>query len=666
MCSSSMTVCILIFLQISHVLIAGQFAIIPPKKPIVGFLGKEVLLPCQLTSRVPESTNIQVQWILDKSSEKIDVNSYYGQNRPETQDNRYRGRAELSRTDLNKGNMSLILKKTHLSDQGNYTCMIFLGEWYNEVVVELLLAAKGTEPTIALVDYKGWKIGLTCSSNGWYPKPKAFWLDSEGKVQSKQSDTTITETKAGNFSVSSSVTTESGIDHEVSCKIINELLGMESESRILISDALYPATSPWLAPFLIILLIFICLLVGAGYKVRQNYQKLSQYEKQKNEAQADRNHVTEAIETEKRTGQTSVCELERRVGQISNELEVRRAQQYAVAVTLDSYYKHPEISRSEDKKRASLQTLLPGKGVTAMGTQIFVGKEGYAAGKHYWEVEVGERVDWELGVLTQAERNSEKKFRKKKVAKSFQEGCWALKSSQGKLFSSPCEKEIEKIQDVSYSVIGLLLDQEKWEISFYNCRGAFFLMDSIPIKSRDKLYPFLDCGNASENSGPKSLKKSNASENSGPKPSEKSNASENSGPKPSENSNASENSGPKPSENSNASENSGPKPSEKSNASENSGPKPSEKSNASENSGPKPSEKSNASENSGPKPSEKSNASENSGPKPAEKSNASENSGPKPAEKSNASENSGPKPSEKSNASENSGPKPSEKSISNL
>ncbi|XP_077773319.1 butyrophilin-like protein 9 [Podarcis muralis] len=490
MFSSSTTVCILIFLQISHVVTVGRFAIIPPENPIVGLLGKEVILPCQLTtSSIPESTSIQVQWILDKSSEKIDVKSYYGRNRPETQDNRYRGRAELSRIDLSKGNMSLILKKTQLSDQGNYSCIVFLGDWYEEVVVELLLAAQGTEPTIALVDYKGWGIGLACSSNGWYPKPKAFWLDSEGKVRSKQSDTTITETKAGDFSVSSSITTESGVDHEVSCKIINELLGMESESRILISDALYPATSPWLAPFLIILLIYICLLVGAGYKVRQSYQKLSQCEKQKTEAQADLNHVTEAIETEKRTGQA----------------KVRRAQQYAVAVTLDSYYKHPEISISKDKKRASLQTLPPEKEETAMGNRIFVGKECYAAGKHYWEVEVGERLDWELGVLTQAERD---KFREKRVVKSFEEGWWALRSSQGKFFSVPCEKEIEKKPHLSYSVIGLLLDQEKWEISFYKSRGAYFLIDSIPIKSRDKLYPFLDYGSASENSGPKSLKKS--------------------------------------------------------------------------------------------------------------------------------------------------------------
>ncbi|XP_033024368.1 butyrophilin subfamily 3 member A2-like [Lacerta agilis] len=474
MCPSSI-VCILIFLQISHLLIAGQYQIIPPQNPIVGFLGKEVILPCQLTSRVPKSTNIQVQWILDKSSEKIDVKSYYGRNKPETQDNRYQGRAELYQNDLNTGNMSLILKKTNLSDQGKYTCMIFLGDWYNEVVVELVLAAKGTEPTIALVDYKGSGIGLTCSSNVWYPKPKAFWLDSEGKVRSKQSDTTITVTKAGNFSVSSSITIESGVDHEVSCKIINELLGMESESRILISDALYPATSPWLAPFLIILLLYICLLVGAGYKVKQNYQKLSQCEKRMDEAQD---------ETEKCTGQA----------------KVKRAQEYAVAVTLDSYYKHPDISISEDKERTSLQPLTPGEGATALGTQIFVGKEGYAAGKHYWEVEVGEMLDWELGVMTQAERD---KFREKRVVKSFQEGCWALRSSQGKLFSVPCEKEIEKKVHQSYSVIGLLLDQEKWEILFYSASNDKFLIDSIPIKSTDKLYPFFDYGSASENSGPK-------------------------------------------------------------------------------------------------------------------------------------------------------------------
>nr|XP_034991899.1 butyrophilin subfamily 3 member A1-like isoform X2 [Zootoca vivipara] len=410
--------------------------------------------------------------------------------------------------------MSLILKKSRLSDQGNYTCMIFLGDWYNEVVVELVLAAKGTEPTIALVGYKDWGIGLTCSSNGWYPKPKALWLDSEGKVRSKQSDTTITETKAGNFIVSSSITTESGIDHEVSCKIINELLGMESESRILISDALYPTTSPWLAPFLIILLIFICLLVGAGYKVRQSYQKLSQCEKKKNETQADRNNLTEAIETEKRTGQASVSELEHRFGHLTNELEARKAQECAVAVTLDSYYKHPDISISGDKERTSLQTLTPGEGATVLGTRIFVGKEGYAAGKHYWEVDVGERLDWELGVLTQAERD---KFREKKAVKSFKEGRWALRSSQGKFFSGPCEKMIEKKPHQSYSVIGLLLDQEKGEISFYNTSNPIFLLDSIPIKFTDKLYPFLDYGSASENSDPKPSEKSNASENSGPK-----------------------------------------------------------------------------------------------------------------------------------------------------
>uniref|UniRef100_A0A670JHS9 Ig-like domain-containing protein n=1 Tax=Podarcis muralis TaxID=64176 RepID=A0A670JHS9_PODMU len=439
----------------------------------IGFLGKEAILPCQLTtSSIPESTSIQVQWILEKSSEKIDVKSYYGRNRPETQDNRYRGRAELSRTDLSKGNMSLILKKTHLNDQGNYTCIVFLGDWFYDtwsngklICGVFSFAAKGTEPTIALVDYKGWGIGLTCSSNGWYPKPKAFWLDSEGKVRSKLSDTTITETKAGNFSVSRSVTTESGVDHEVSSEVGKEEMN----------------TQKWGAPG------------GGCLAVARN--------------KGSGCGCVMGSSTVGFTETSTAPELN-----MVSFLPVIAS--LIVPVTLDSYYKHPEISISEDKERASLQTLPPEKEETALRSQIFVGKEGYAAGKHYWEVEVGERLDWELGVLTKAERY---KFRVEKVVKSFGEGCWALKSIQGKFFSSPCEKEIEKKENVSYSVIGLLLDQEKWEISFYNSRGAYFLIDSIPIKSSDKLYPFLDCGSASENSGPKPSEKSNVSENSGPK-----------------------------------------------------------------------------------------------------------------------------------------------------
>lgn len=87
---------------------------------------------------IPESSSIIVEWSLTKTSEKIKVKSYDG-DKGETQDPRYQGRTELFRTELRKGNMSLHLKNSQLFDQGTYTCMVFIGNWYDDAVIELRL-----------------------------------------------------------------------------------------------------------------------------------------------------------------------------------------------------------------------------------------------------------------------------------------------------------------------------------------------------------------------------------------------------------------------------------------------------------------------------------------------------------------------------------------------
>lgn len=95
-------------------------------------------LPCKLkTGSIPES--ISVQWTFSTNSEKIDVLSYYGGKKEQSQDRRYQNRTELFYTELNRGNMSLKLKNSQLSDQGKYTCTITLGNWPEEANVELTL-----------------------------------------------------------------------------------------------------------------------------------------------------------------------------------------------------------------------------------------------------------------------------------------------------------------------------------------------------------------------------------------------------------------------------------------------------------------------------------------------------------------------------------------------
>ncbi|KAM6451963.1 butyrophilin subfamily 3 member A2-like [Liasis olivaceus] len=280
MCSFFSTICITILLHISHV--AGRYSIRPPNNPVVGYLEKEVILPCVLETLNPiANASLRIQWILEKS-EKIEVKNY-NRKHGETQDRRYEGRTELFASEINNGNMSLLLRNISLFDQGLYTCKIYLDDWYYMILVQLVLAANGDDPTITLVDYKGQGIGLTCSSEGWYPRPQALWLGSRGENRTEKSAIANTEAVVGIFRVFGSITLEPGVDSEVSCKIINSLVKSERESRILISDAFYPTSSPWIVPFTIILVLFGCLIAFLAYKWRQSFQEVSQLEKETSE-----------------------------------------------------------------------------------------------------------------------------------------------------------------------------------------------------------------------------------------------------------------------------------------------------------------------------------------------------------------------------------------------
>ncbi|XP_067417088.1 butyrophilin subfamily 3 member A2-like [Emydura macquarii macquarii] len=277
---------ILTFLQIPH-LITGQFKIIPPQNPVIALIGEGVILPCQLRAQDKPQT-ITVQWILSRNSEKIDVSTYDGEKNEERQDERYQGRTQFFQSEFQAGNVSLNLKNVMVSDKGKYTCSVSFGNWYDEVVVELDVTARGGEPSIFLTDYAGQGIGLTCRSEGWFPEPQVLWLNSKGQNRTEKLTTSNTKTSAGIYNIESSINMEPGSDNEVSCKIINNMLKTASESRVQISDVFFPTTSPWMAAFLVILFLSIALIAAVGYKLKNNNDTTSRSVNQKKAMEAGR------------------------------------------------------------------------------------------------------------------------------------------------------------------------------------------------------------------------------------------------------------------------------------------------------------------------------------------------------------------------------------------
>ncbi|NXJ15046.1 BT3A3 protein, partial [Odontophorus gujanensis] len=139
--------------------------------------------------------------------------------------------------------------------------------------------AQGDESAVFLDGPKGQGIGLNCKSQGWFPQPEVVWLDSKGQTRKEKVVTQNIRTSLGLFDVVSSMTLEPGSDMEVSCRIVNDLLNTASESRVLISEAFFPLTSPWMIAFLVILCCTMAVIAATVYKLKMAVQH--QYEKER-------------------------------------------------------------------------------------------------------------------------------------------------------------------------------------------------------------------------------------------------------------------------------------------------------------------------------------------------------------------------------------------------
>ncbi|KAM6033029.1 butyrophilin subfamily 2 member A1-like [Theristicus caerulescens] len=451
--------------QLPFYLYTGQF-ISSPNTSIIGVIGEGVVLPCHVAAdNIPEI--FSVQWIFHEQSQKITVSRYDGKKKKEEQDERYQGRTEFFHSEFRAGNMSLHLKNVRSSDKGSYTCVVSFNDTYHDVLIELHVTAKGGVPSIFLRSHMKQGIGLTCHAAGWFPKPEVIWLDGQGQVRKELSTTKMTVMPAGLYSVVTSMNLKPGSDMEVSCRIVNNLLNTTSESRVLISDIFFPSISKWLIAFLVMLCLSMVLIFTVFSKLRSDHKK------------------TVSSEGDKAKNRAAKSKLKKRFGRLKAELRFWEAWSHAVpiAVNPDCRVLELQVPGAPDVESNASEPA----GLNAPSTvPVLVGKEGFAAGKHYWEVEVGQQQDWVLGVVREKGRQEEE-------GTLPGEDCWALHRSQGEIFSSEGGRRIEK-QQMSSSVIGVLLDLEEGQVSFYEAE-QMGVMVRMPVKlgkePAEKFYPFL-------------------------------------------------------------------------------------------------------------------------------------------------------------------------------
>ncbi|XP_044840299.1 E3 ubiquitin-protein ligase TRIM39-like [Mauremys mutica] len=159
-----------------------------------------------------------------------------------------------------------------------------------------------------------------------------------------------------------------------------------------------------------------------------------------------------------------------------------------VDVTLDPDTANPWLVLSEDQKRVrygDTRQDLPNNPERFNRYAIVLGAEGFAGGRRYWEVEVGDKTGWDLGVCR------ESVSRKGEFAYAPGNGCWVMWLREGG-YQAHTSPPTPLPVSVRPSQVGIFLDYEAGEVSFYNVTDRshlFTFTDTFSGTLRPYFYP---------------------------------------------------------------------------------------------------------------------------------------------------------------------------------
>ncbi|XP_016041433.2 E3 ubiquitin-protein ligase TRIM50 [Erinaceus europaeus] len=115
---------------------------------------------------------------------------------------------------------------------------------------------------------------------------------------------------------------------------------------------------------------------------------------------------------------------------------------------------------------------------------------GFSCGRHYWEVLVGSKSDWRLGVMRGTAR------RKGKLGRSPEHGMWLLGLKEGRAYEAfGCPRVALPVAGHPQR-IGIYLHYERGELTFFDADQPDDLRPLYTFQAdfQGKLYPILDTG----------------------------------------------------------------------------------------------------------------------------------------------------------------------------
>uniref|UniRef100_A0A8C4SUM1 Butyrophilin subfamily 1 member A1 n=1 Tax=Erpetoichthys calabaricus TaxID=27687 RepID=A0A8C4SUM1_ERPCA len=301
--------------------------------------------------------------------------------------------------------------------------------------VSLTVEILGAQPSISMSSTEGQKTRLECSTEKWNPQPEVTWRDMNGADVTSQSTIKSERDSEGLLRVSS-------------------VLPVKEEYNVF--SCLMRSKSV-LGTSAIVMSIVLLSIIRGLYEGHLKCKDILRCQKRKMKV---------------------------------NETDV----------TFDPETAHPELIVSEDGKEVrdtDTRQRVTDNPKRFDPCAIVLAREGFTSGRHYWEVEVGGKTAWILGVARESVN------RKGKITVSPYDGYWTVWLRNENEYKALDDSSVILPLRVKPQTVGVFLDYDEGQVSFYNaqsCSHLYTFTDSFTEPLSPYFSPYLNDGG--KNSAP--------------------------------------------------------------------------------------------------------------------------------------------------------------------
>uniref|UniRef100_A0A671G9N9 Butyrophilin like 3 n=1 Tax=Rhinolophus ferrumequinum TaxID=59479 RepID=A0A671G9N9_RHIFE len=400
---------------------SGHWQVMGPDKTVQLVVGEDAVFSCFLSPKISAEA-MEVRFFREEFHAVVHLYRE-GKDQHDMQMPAYRGRTELLKDSIAEGHVSLRLKKVTLSDNGFYGCRFRSQNNDQEAIWEMQVSALGSAPLVSIMGFAEGGIQLLCKSSGWFPQPTVKWKGPQGHDFPSYSK--VNTDRRGLFDVETSLIVQ-GNAGSISCSIQYPDQSREVESSVLIRETFFHFSPYRLAS--ISLGVLCCVLSVAVVGLMISYSISKDWR---------RKHGVAAL---------------------------REARKHAVEVTLDPETSHPQLHISHLKtvcyRNIRQEVTYSNKRFVR---KCVVASQGFQAGKHYWEVDVGRNEMWCLGVC-----RDDVKRKEAYVTLSPNNGYWVFGLNREHQYLTFKTHRIILSPRIPPTRVGVFLDYEGGTISFFN------------------------------------------------------------------------------------------------------------------------------------------------------------------------------------------------------